>query len=610
MAVFSAPEVRGTAFSVSDLPGQSGRVLRSAPFSCRVILPDGKSVAFDDAKCVTEPYLSGVGRGVRQIFSDFPGIPGLTLECRTWREDITGDLLFELVPLSDTTVEEILWPAPFENPSPKAFTVLPLMQGALVPNYTEERFLDAWEIMHDYLEYRHSCSRSMYMQFYGQYDPDGACMSIFETRYDAAMTVDSGAGKPVICIPRWRESLGKVGYTRRMRVKFFAPGADYNDLAKAYRAYIDSIGELVTLEQKAARNPKVNDLIGMPLVHTYIWYHTVPGSGMYDKNHPENNDRMQSFDTVGEKLRKLKANGLKKAVVHLDGWGRRGYDNQHPDYLPPAEKLGGWDGMKRLCDTAHELGFFFGTHDQYRDYFYDADSFDEANAVHNADGSVYTHAIWMGGKQTFLCATMAPYYVRRNFTALKEHGIRLDNTYLDVFSCVELDECFSPAHPMTREECARSRMKCFETVASDGILVQSEEGIDWAFPGLIFVHHAPFSPSNERLGGGEPGIRIPLLELVYHDCLITPYAADPYSRLWGYLCGGATYLSEDADADVIQATDECTAWQSAVQTREILRHEFVGGDPKHQKTYFEGGYTAEVDFNAGTWKLGTPEENA
>ncbi len=595
----------------------NGRTWRTAAWPCRILRKDGGETLFSDAKCVRSAYQTGVGKGFKEIYSDFPGIPGLVLECRIWAEDSTGDVLFELVPLQDAGVQEIFWPEAFENKAPEAMTVLPMMQGCLIPNYTDMELPYDWPTDTTMPEHgRYSCSRAMYMQFFGQYDADGGVMTIFETRYDGGMEPVCGGGKEVLVGARWRESLGKVGYARKLRVKFFPAGCDYNDLAKAYRAYIRSIGELVTLKQKAAANPKVAELIGRPIVHTYIWYHKAPSSEAYDHAHPERNDQEQTFDAVAAQLRELKSKGLKKAVLHLDGWGRRGYDNQHPDYLPPAEHLGGWKGMQDLQDTCHELGYFFGIHDQFRDYFYDADTFDEENAVHREDGSVFNHAIWAGGKQALLCATMAPDYIRRNYAALREHGILPDNAYLDVFSCVELDECFHPSHPMTREQCAKYRALGFLEVASHGTLLQSEEGIDWAFPSLTFLHHAPHALDKDWYKGRCVGIPIPLLDLVYHDCMIIPWIPGKggfgvderdENSLIGLLSGGGTYISTGADEATVAYTDILTGWQEDVQMREMLRHEIIDGNPRHQKTWFEGGYAAEIDLDAGTYVLTRPE---
>ncbi len=597
----------------------NGRVWSSAPWRSRVILRDGREVLFSEASVETVPYRTGVGSGYKSIYRGFPGAEGLVLECRLWTEDATGDAIFELIPLGDADVREVLWPEPFANDARESMTVLPVMQGCLIPNYTEEEYLpENWVYYHGtYFEKgRFSCARSMYMQFFGQYDDSGAVMTIFETRFDGGMSTQCGGGKPVLIAPRWRESLGRIGYGRKLRVRFLPAGADYNEIAKAYREYVRSIGELVTLRQKAVSCPNVAGLIGRPIVATYIWYHNAPSSDDYDPEKPEKNDRKQTFSRVCERLRALYARGQRNVAFHLDGWGRRGYDNLHPDELPPAEELGGWEGMKEVQDTCRELGYYFGVHDQYRDYYYDADSFDEALAVRNRDGGVTSHAVWSGGRQTFLCATQAPYYVRRNYSQLQDHGIVPDNIYIDVLSCVELDECFHPEHRMTRQECAAWRLRCFREAAVNGAVLQSEEAVDWAFPGLGFVHWAPHAVRDDR--PGEPvGIPIPLLDLVYHDCIITPWTnrfgadkdgseGEDEGVLMALLHGGASYLNIDAGSDDILQVGKITEWQKEVQEREMLRHAFVDGDPLHQKTWFEGGYAAEVDFKSGTYHLTRP----
>ena len=141
--------------------------------------------------------------------------------------------------------------------------------------------------------------------------------------------------------------------------------------------------------------------------------------------------------------------GIKKLYLHLDGWAEPGYDNQHPDILPPCIQAGGWDGLKKLSDTMQTYNYMLGLHDQYRDYYFNAKSFDPANACMNEDGSIFDMARWAGGRQSLLCASQAAMYVKRNFTELLKHGIYLEASYLDVFTCNEGDECFNPEHMMT-----------------------------------------------------------------------------------------------------------------------------------------------------------------
>jgi hypothetical protein len=46
---------------------------------------------------------------------------------------------------------------------------------------------------------------------------------------------------------------------------------------------------------------------------------------------------------------------------------------------------GGWEGMKRLAETCADLGYLFSLHDQYRDYYVDAPSYDPQFAIHEED---------------------------------------------------------------------------------------------------------------------------------------------------------------------------------------------------------------------------------
>ena len=124
--------------------------------------------------------------------------------------------------------------------------------------------------------------------------------------------------------------------------------------------------------------------------------------------------------------------------------------------------------MKSLVDTMHDFGYKFGIHDQYRDYYHAAPSYDENYACRLPDRTIPGHSYWAGGPQSYLCATQAPFYVKRNFAELKKNGIRLDGAYLDVFTCNEGDECANPEHVMTRRDCYTYRGNCFSWLLSQG----------------------------------------------------------------------------------------------------------------------------------------------
>ena len=414
-----------------------------------------------------------------------------------------------------------------------------------------------------------------------------------------------------------------MNYRRVVRYQFL-DHADHTAVCKAYRSYVNERGRLRTLAEKAARNPSVRDLIGRSWVHVGIKTKVQPDSFYYDKDHPEKNDSLVTFAQREKQMRTLHGMGAGRLYMHLDGWAQPGYDNAHPDYLPACQEAGGWEGMKSLVDACHEQGDIFGTHDQYRDYYFTAQTFDANNAIRLADGTMPEHARWAGGHQTYLCAELAPDYVRRNFTQIAAHGITLDCAYLDVFTCNEGDECSNPEHRMTRRECFDRRTECFEYLLSHGILSSSEEVSDWAVPSLIFCHYAPYDFQMRSPNEPRQGVPVPLYNLVYHDCVIEPWMmervvdGDDY-MLYALLNGGAPYLIRDAayigvDGDMddeqrartendIERCHTVAAFHERVGMQELVRHEFVDDDPLVQRSVFADGTAVTCDFHAQTYRI-------
>ena len=206
--------------------------------------------------------------------------------------------------------------APFEMDSDEGRTVLPLMQGSLLKNYNggAERFNGS--ILPN--------SRGLTMRFFAQYDRRGGYVMLIDTAFDCGLLLDALPGIPVRVSCRWEAQLGRIGRERHLCLTMLKPGQDYNRAAMIYRGYIRSHGELVTLKEKIARNPKVTEYLNIPICHSVSNIHIQPGSHFYRPDDPEFNDRIVSFDEVGERLRRLKRLGVEKLCLHLDGWGKRG----------------------------------------------------------------------------------------------------------------------------------------------------------------------------------------------------------------------------------------------------------------------------------------------
>ena len=576
--------------------------------SAHLLLQDGERIDFDSARSVTRSTVgTGLGDEYRVRYTDFEGRGTLAFETITRINDTTGfvDCIFVPLDMAGLPVKEVCWPQPLVADDAGAYAVLNTMQGQLLPT-------DWPEAVGEKMPFDGQMgSESAYMPWWGEIAPDGGYLCYVRTFWDSAYAIEHPAGGPTRVRVRHLPSQGQMRYARTVTYCFVPAGSSYVTLCKLYRGIAEEEGRARTLRSKAAQNPNVQKLIGCCVMHVEGKTHLVPDCAFYDHEHSENNDKLVPFAHWEERVRRLHDMGVDKLYLHLDGWGQPGYDNKHPDYLPPCRELGGWEGMKSLSDTMQELGYMFGIHDQYRDYYLDAPTYDPDCAAMSADGSIFEMARWAGGRQNYLCASLALDYVRRNFTELFDHGIHLEGTYLDVFTCNELDECSNPRHPMTRRECIDARCRCFHYLTAHGIAPSSEEVNDWAMEAQVFCHWAPYY--------GNTAIPVPLFNLVYHDCVIIPWKmeegewgipAGTNGFLHALLNGGMGYMSDYAEGEALE--ENIAQWrviselQSHVAMEQMVSHEFVSEDRTMQRTTFGDGTQVTVDFANRTYDIQYP----
>lgn len=582
-----------------------------------------QNVYFERARIITHmPWKTGVGSGFISHYEGFEGpAANLAFETIVWAETSTGHVRCEWIPLSESAapVKALYWPGPmaFEEEKRSWYTLLNWEQGILIPN---DWSVETTKISFDGM----LGTAGAYMPWFAQVRDGEGYIAIAETPWNAAYNVEHPAGGPYTHMSiRWEPSLGRMEDRRVLQYRFLHH-CDHNDICKEYRAYSKEKGLFRTLREKAVKTPSVNNLIGCCFVHTGIKIKMQPDSDFYDSAAPEKNEHLTPFSVRTAEVKQFHEAGVSKMYLHLDGWAQPGYDNQHPDYSPACEEAGGWSAMKELADTMHECGYMFGIHDQYRDYYRAAPSFDENFACRLPDGTIPEHHRWAGGAQSYLCATQALYYVKRNFKAIEEAGIHLDGAYLDVFTCNEGDECNHPWHRMTRRDCYDFRNACFEFLLSRNILSSSEEVNDWAIPSLVFCHYAPYDFMLAEPGSPRHGIPVPLFNLVYHDCVIEPWMMDKVSEkedymLYALLNGGAPYLLRDAGylnidgafggtkqlqlEEAIQRCRVVSALHEKVAKCELLRCDLLTGDGSVQRSTFSDGTQVTIDFANQTYEI-------
>lgn len=453
------------------------------------------------------------------------------------------------------------------------------------------------------------------MSWWGFQKGPSAMMLIVETPDDASYKFHHPAGGPTVIGPRWRATLGCLRYARSVRMIFFAKG-NYVTLAKRYRQHVMDSGHFVSLKEKMAREPLVKELIGTPHIRLHILKNVREGAYRYDPNSPEKNYHLTTFDERAEQLRELKRRGLDRLYVCLAGWPYLGYDRQHPDEMPASPKAGGWDGMKRFADALRELNYLFVPHDQYRDYYTDAPSYQRQFAVHDEDmfkpnvrfpatrfgnlwkdGYIPFMDYWEGGEQTYLSPSFMLGHLKKNYRLMFEYGIRPQGAYLDVFGYVPPDEDFNPEHPATRGDSMRHQAACFRWVRNNLGLVGTEAAADWVIP------YVDFGSANPGRGTAIPA---PLYELVYHDAIVLPYTSTTKEdALVGLLHGGVPQIwSRD------RITDEALTWAKRVAAlharvglQEMTNHEFLDGNYRKERTTFADGTTVTVDLDARTIEI-------
>lgn len=529
------------------------------------------------------------------------------------------DLVFDIAAEEPHTfIRQLNWPTALDAREVD-YTVLSNVRGVLLPRNwpTPYHPIRTYEpdgsiTKSDRSELQSNVIEDWSMSWWGFQKGKSAMMVIVETPNDAAYQFNHPAGGPTVIGPRWRASLGKLAYPRTVRMCFFSEG-NYVNMAKRYRTYVMNTGLFVSLKEKMTRKPIVEKLIGTPIIRSGILTNYKPGGARWNRD-STTRYKLTTFDQRAAEFRQFKESGLNNLCVVLTGWPNLGYDRQHPDAIPPAPAAGGWQGMKRLEDTLNKLGYLFSLHDQYRDYYIDAPSFDTQFAIHEEQAGGKPHIFpgtrfgdykkgkipymdyWDGGKMTYLSGRFMLGHLKKNYQWLFNHNIHPQGNYLDVFGYVPPDEDFNPEHPSTRTDAINDRIKAYNWSRNNLGFVGTETACDWTVPYVDFS--SPLSAKN--------GITVPLWDLVYHDAILTPYSP---SDLRGLLNGGLPQIRGfDGSKEALAVINRMSALNKRVALLEMTRHEFLDKHYRKERTTFSDGTTVTVDWDTNTVQI-SPELN-
>ena len=426
-------------------------------------------------------------------------------------------------------------------------------------------------------------------------------MAIVETPDDAQIDITRQGGSDLYIRPLWDASRGEFSYSRKIRYAFFDRGG-YVALAKSYREYAKETGLFKTLAEKRRENPNVDLLIGA--VNIWNWdmdkvalSKEMKAAGMEHVLWSSGGDPKQ--------IDEINALGYltSRYDIYQDVWG--------PD-APKGLRKAGWpDDLVFLPNGEWMKGW--------------------AHHQKNPDG---TETIYPGG---VINSQRGLERAKQEILAdLKTHAYRC--RFIDTTTAAPFREDYNPAHPLTRSQDRAYKMKLLEFCSRDSkLVVGTETGIDPSVPYVAYyegmlslgpyrlpdagrntMQYKPPTPEFLKFQVGH-FYRIPLWELVYHDCVVAQWYWGDYNNkapeVWPrrdlfntlyatppmFMFTKQTWQKEKEH--FVESYKQICPLVRQLGYDEMLSHEFLTPDHAVQRTHWKSGAEVVVNFGDAPYRL-------
>ncbi|MBO7655154.1 MAG: hypothetical protein J6U40_09560, partial [Kiritimatiellae bacterium] len=187
-----------------------------------------------------------------------------------------------------------------------------------------------------------------------------------------------------------------------------------------------------------------------------------------------------AYDRAAAELTLAGQYGLNDAVFVKHVWQRWGYDYRLPEIYPP---LGSMEEFLAMRKAAKEAGILFCPHDNYIDFYPDAEGYSYDHIIFNPDGT--PQKAWYNEGRHALSYRWMPHAFRPWMTENMErmrHGFSPDALFIDVFSAIAPMDYFDRSGTLyTRARSAREWADAFDTcrkLLKSGAPMISEAGTD------------------------------------------------------------------------------------------------------------------------------------
>jgi Glycosyl hydrolases related to GH101 family, GH129/Carbohydrate binding domain len=467
--------------------------------------------------------------------------------------------------------------------------VIPMNEGIRFP--VEDKTLNHWSL----IAYG---GHGLCMPWNGVYNPKSGSglIEIIETPNDADVFYTDEGGL-LSFQPRWEATRQTFGYTRKVRISLIDQGG-YVAMAKRYRSYAQKHGLFKTLKAKRAENPNVDRLIGA--VNVWNW-------------------DMDKVSLCSE-LKRL------------------GFDHV----------LWSGDGNAQQIQAITQFGYLPGRYDIYQDVW------DPKNSLSWQNTEGWPHDLvlepsgeWMKGwshpdkqsdgsikwYQGGVISSGAGLQRAKRKIPLDLAKIPYQARFIDTTTAAPFREDYNPLHPLSRSDDRANKMALLDFCSKDMKLVTgTETGID---PSVPFVHYyegmmslGPFrlpdsgtfmmeyrKPTPEFLKYQVgPEFRLPIWELVYHDCTVAQWywgdASNKVPEVWdqrdllNILYGTPPLLMFDKERwahdkqRMRQTYQNVCRWVRKIGYDEMLSHTDVTPDHLVQRTTWSSGRNVTVNFGS------------
>lgn len=144
-----------------------------------------------------------------------------------------------------------------------------------------------------------------------------------------------------------------------------------------------------------------------------------------------------NYADIADRLERCFQYGLTDSMALIHAWQRWGYDYRLPDIFPPNPSLGSLEDMKRIGKVCTKAGVLWGLHDNYIDFYPDADEFSYDHIVFHRNGSPMK--AWINESRDAQSYRFRPDHVRpfleRNL-ALMRDALHPSTSFVDVWASI------------------------------------------------------------------------------------------------------------------------------------------------------------------------------